>query len=406
MPALTRTIGPLHFEDLDPKRFEDLIRQLAYDFRTWRKLEATGRAGGDDGFDARGFEIVSGYEPASREQSTDPPDDAEGDDAQADRLWLIQCKRERRIGPSKLLEYLQQYELQSGENLHGLVIAAPCEFSKESHDKFNDFCRQKGLLECYLWGKAALEDMLFLPKNDNLLFAYFGFSLAIRQRSRKTELRAMIATKRRLKSLAEAAGKTFTGRQLIIRNAAGTDCYPELPPLTGFSPKHWWLCEWDKITHAGLQLIFQSFYACVDDGEKWDAADLRGLHRDEFQFTKAWRHERDSRPLFEKADSEWRAINDEKKAWLHIKAVIPYDQILAIDDAGDQLFEGVTLYCAYDADRPFLRNSHAKVKPNSSHYRSIFVSVDDQRRVAVFSDDLRRKLEPEQAKCDGEESNG
>lgn len=31
--ATSRTIGPLHFEDLDPKRFEDLIRQLAYEFK-------------------------------------------------------------------------------------------------------------------------------------------------------------------------------------------------------------------------------------------------------------------------------------------------------------------------------------------------------------------------------------
>jgi hypothetical protein len=289
-----------------------------------------------------------------------------------------------------------------------MSIAAPYDFSKESHDRFNEFCRQKGLQECYLWGKAALEDMLFQPKNDNLLFAYFGFSLAIRQRSRKTELRAMIATKRRLKSLIEAASKTFTGRRLIIRNASGTDCYPEIPPLTGFSSMHWWLCEWDKLSHEGLQLTFQSFYACVDDGKEWDAADLRGLHRDEFQFTKAWRDERDSRPLFEKADSEWRAINDEKKAWLHIRAVIPYDQILAIDDSGDQLFEGITLYCTYDGDRPFLRNSHAILKPNSSRYRSMLVAVDDPRRVAAFSDDLRRKLDPvpEQTKPDGQETNG
>jgi hypothetical protein len=55
-PKPTRTMGALHFEDLEPHRFEDLIRQLAYDFRSWRQLEATGRAGGDDGFDVRGFE--------------------------------------------------------------------------------------------------------------------------------------------------------------------------------------------------------------------------------------------------------------------------------------------------------------------------------------------------------------
>jgi hypothetical protein len=44
MPRTTRSYGALHFEDLDPKRFEDWVRQLAYDYRPWRNLEATGRA--------------------------------------------------------------------------------------------------------------------------------------------------------------------------------------------------------------------------------------------------------------------------------------------------------------------------------------------------------------------------
>jgi hypothetical protein len=57
-PTVTRTLNPLPFEHLEPKRFEDLARQLAYDFRVWRQLEATGRSGSDYGFDARGFEIV------------------------------------------------------------------------------------------------------------------------------------------------------------------------------------------------------------------------------------------------------------------------------------------------------------------------------------------------------------
>lgn len=52
MTAVTPTLGPLHFEDLEPKRFEDLARQLIYDYKPWRKLEASGRAGSDDGFDA------------------------------------------------------------------------------------------------------------------------------------------------------------------------------------------------------------------------------------------------------------------------------------------------------------------------------------------------------------------
>ncbi|NJO33142.1 MAG: hypothetical protein HC869_08355 [Rhodospirillales bacterium] len=59
MAKPTRTIGPLHLEDLEPHRFEDLIRQLCYDFKNWLRLEPTGRAGSDDGFDARGIEAVA-----------------------------------------------------------------------------------------------------------------------------------------------------------------------------------------------------------------------------------------------------------------------------------------------------------------------------------------------------------
>jgi hypothetical protein len=55
-PQPSRTIGPLHFEDLEPHRFEDLVLRLIYDFRPWRELQATGRSGSDDGFDARGIE--------------------------------------------------------------------------------------------------------------------------------------------------------------------------------------------------------------------------------------------------------------------------------------------------------------------------------------------------------------
>ncbi len=48
---ISRTFNPLHFEDLEPHRFEDLIRQLIYDFKDWKSIKATGRLGSDDGID-------------------------------------------------------------------------------------------------------------------------------------------------------------------------------------------------------------------------------------------------------------------------------------------------------------------------------------------------------------------
>jgi len=133
MVSASRTLGPLHFEDLEPKRFEDLTRQLVYDFKTWRRLEATGRSGSDDGFDARGYEIVL----ADRSLVSE----AEEEDAAplvgiSDRLWLVQCKRERAIGPKKLLQYIEEIKLSDGEALHGIIFSAACDFSKAGRDLF------------------------------------------------------------------------------------------------------------------------------------------------------------------------------------------------------------------------------------------------------------------------------
>ena len=69
-------MNPLHFEDLEPHRFEDLVRQLIYDFRQWKSLEAIGRAGGDEGIDIRATEMMKSYDAVEVEQIDDiPPDD-------------------------------------------------------------------------------------------------------------------------------------------------------------------------------------------------------------------------------------------------------------------------------------------------------------------------------------------
>jgi len=67
MVAASRTLGPLHFEDLEPHRFEDLVRQLVHDMRQWQAIEATGRLGGDEGFDICASESLP-IEPVSDEE--------------------------------------------------------------------------------------------------------------------------------------------------------------------------------------------------------------------------------------------------------------------------------------------------------------------------------------------------
>src|SRR5579871_6043882 len=140
----TRTLNPLPFDALEPKRFEDLIRQLAYDFRRWRKLEATGRAGGDDGFDARGWEIADLADSAEEADDDSEPDRLP---TASDRIWLIQCKREAHIGPAKLISYLNVISEDERKGLYGIIIAAPTNFSKRAQDAFSEWCSKHGISE-------------------------------------------------------------------------------------------------------------------------------------------------------------------------------------------------------------------------------------------------------------------
>lgn len=91
-PVPTRTLNPLPLGDLEPHRFEDLIRQLAYEFRRWKSLEATGRAGSDQGVDIRGTELV----PVAEESFAE---DEDNEEVFIEQLWIFPMQA-RKNSPS------------------------------------------------------------------------------------------------------------------------------------------------------------------------------------------------------------------------------------------------------------------------------------------------------------------
>jgi len=332
---VTRTLGPLHFEDLEPKRFEDLVRQLVYDFKRWRRLEATGRAGSDDGFDARGFEITQDDEP----NETDEQMVVTGS---TDRLWLIQCKRERTISPAKLKGYLNDTKLASDERLHGIVFTAACDFSKRARDTFRARCEELGIEEWHLWGKAELEDLLFQPRNDSLLFAYFGVSLAIRRRSQKTELRARLAIKRKAHRVLE----THSHQQVLLRAPDALD-YPYSDLIPDFERKPpWIMASYKRLSHSGLLFTVRRHFAYLnDDRTAWDAAfvldDARPHH-------DPWRGNPDNWQLRQEIYSFWNEIPKTNQAWFELEALIPFEAILEIDELGDEYVREPHIYVPFN----------------------------------------------------------
>jgi Restriction endonuclease len=166
MARATRTLNPLHFEDLEPHRFEDLIRQLIYDFRHGRALEALGRSGSDQGIDIRGIELSGISDPNPEDEENDEEDVQPWvrEEESEERVWIIQCKREKNIGPQKARSIITDFFSITQERPYGYILTAACDFSKAARDAFREEMISQGVQEFHIWGKAEIEDQLFLPK--------------------------------------------------------------------------------------------------------------------------------------------------------------------------------------------------------------------------------------------------
>jgi hypothetical protein len=341
MAIASKTINPLHFEDLEPHRFEDLVRQLIYDFRDWRALEATGRLGSDDGFDARGWEI---YSENSVSVDDDEAEEVKERKKEEDRIWLIQCKREKSISPKKLIGYLDEIDKGEVSTLYGLIFVAACDFSKKARDDYRKWCNANGIGESHIWGRAEMEDMLFQPKYDHLLFAYFGISLQIRKRSTKTKIRSILAIKRQAIRLLGDLGCHFP-KEVLLRDSDAHE-YPYSRNIKDFDelPK-WRVYDFIGHYHSGIKFIIRDHFAYIDDeGVKWDCEKKFRINS---HYDDPWPIKVDQ-DLERKARHFWEKLPNKNRGTLEVVGLIPYDDILAIDEFGDEGFRHPHIYLHLD----------------------------------------------------------
>lgn len=370
-PRVTRTFGPIHFEDLDPHRFEDLIRELIYDYKDWQSIEATGRGGSDDGFDIRAYEKV-------RVESSDVEDDSDAESKIAHpmegNLWMIQGKREKEIGPKRVKEILG--EVSSEKPPYGYILAASANFSKKTYDVFREELRQRGVMEFYLWGGAELEDMLHLPKNDRVLFTFFGVSLVTRRRSRAAELRSSVSVKNKLLRM---WGEGYQLHQsLLLRDTADVH-YPYDTSYSDFKTRPRWK-EYIAFGHhpLGLWVHVRDHYAFVDlEKKEWDfttALDL--LAREGGDHVEA----EDGAAQREWVEGFWKFLPRANQARLVVDGLLRYDAIALIDEKGDVAHSMPHIYADFVGKvGPFAGFSqHLKVRGEE-------ITLDDKfKRVSVF----------------------
>jgi Restriction endonuclease len=340
---VTRTYGPIHFEDLDPHRFEDLVRELIYDYKDWQSIEATGRSGSDDGFDIRAYEkVINNSDTEEDEDAPDKVHPMEGN------LWMIQGKREKEIGPKKVKSIVA--EINEEDPPDGYILAASANFSKESYDVFREELRKKGVMEFYLWGKAELEDMLHLPKNDRILFTFFGISLISKRRSRATEVRSTINIKNKLyRALGE--GHSFN-QSILIRDLKDTH-YPYESEYKDFKKRPRWK-EYIAFGYhpLGVRVHGREYFAYIDTEKK------------ESDFTKEVDlisrqvEDGDDRQkrieIRENVEGVWGFFPRANQGYFFIDGLVEYADIAVVDDKGDVLYKFPHIYVDFVGDRgPF-----------------------------------------------------
>jgi hypothetical protein len=393
-PKITRTYGPIHFEDLDPHRFEDLVRQLIYDFKDWQSIEATGRSGNDEGFDIRAYEkadivTTSENENNIEEEQVHP---MEGN------LWMIQGKREKEIGPKKIKTILSDINPESPP--YGYILAASANFSKDSYDIFREELRKNGVMEFYLWGKAELEDMLYLPKNDRILFTFFGISLISRRRTRTTEIRSIVSVKNKLFRILGERHRLY--QSILVRDLKDIN-YPYREKYKDFETKPRWR-EYVVFDYHPLGLICHShkYYAYIDTEKKeWDfTTEIDLVSRKEDEEPRQKIHEK--RTL---VTDFWELLPRKNKGHFVIDVFLKYSDIVIVDEKGDIYTDFPHLYVDFLDRGPFagywktLEINDKKIELADEYKKiSIFPKIFKKEKFKKIYKDKKIILNPESQK--------
>jgi hypothetical protein len=152
----TKTTNNLHFEDLSPERFEDLIRDIFYNEKKWLELYPYGKKGKDDGIDILAIEDNNGIK----------------------MTWAVQCKRYQKIQKNDLKEIIDKIKTNNIDTLPDiLLLAFACDISKENKDYLDNYAETNGINKVIIWTSSFIESKLYndLPE---LLYKYFDINLS------------------------------------------------------------------------------------------------------------------------------------------------------------------------------------------------------------------------------------
>ncbi len=314
---VTKTINQLHFEDLDPIRFEELVLSMVYRMRRWLKLDHLGKKGSDDGIDIRAVEELENGKL---------------------KTYYFQCKRYSKITKAQLIKIIDDFLEKNLDvpDIYNLVISCP--LSKKQIDDFENYARNNGFHTISIWTSSIIECKLYAEYQD-LLFSYFGINLTEKRNRKINSIRRNITLKKRMhKDFLKSSGcrdrdeleerlhspmKKFNKSEVLIRSIDDTD-YP-MNTLLEKDFTGYFKAEVYSFYHNGLMVIIGV--------RKIKIKQYKDIDEDEFMIKEI--------------------------AALEI-GYLPFDNIIDYDYEGDEYYMYPHLYCDFvNRNDPFEKEGYA-----------------------------------------------
>jgi len=235
--------------------------------------------------------------------------------------------------------------------------------------------------EFHLSGRAELEDMLYMPKNDRILFAFFGVSLASKKRTRVTEIRTVVNNKNKLWSILSTGGddfESFAEAHVLIRDVNDTR-YPNKEDCPGFDNLPRWkeyiACEFRA---EGVRFHIREHFAYLNlEKKEWDCTPVIDL-----LYRESEGRGDDGDGLLElrrRVSDFWEHLPRANQARFIIDGIVLYERFAFIDKIGDPRYKFPHLYVEYGSHGPF--DGHWKfITPNPT----TFVSPEGYSRIEIF----------------------
>lgn len=303
---VTRTINQLHFEDLDPIRFEELILSMVYRMRRWDKLDHFGKKGSDDGIDIRAVEQLENGKC---------------------NTYYFQCKRYKKITNTALKAIVDDYISKNDFVPQFYVIVISCAVTKKEIEYFERYCSEKGFNTVTIWTSSIIEAKLYSEYQD-LLFAYFGVNLTAERKSITQSIRRNIALKKQMR-------KDFL-KQTGCRNREKLNERLYKP--------------WTKFNHS--QVLIRSIYdKAYPEENTLLNNDFTGYYKAEvYDFyhnglmVRAYPYAKDIKYKLQKDESEEYEIVEMR---VEILGCIPFENIIEYDYEGDEYYNYPHLFCDF-----------------------------------------------------------